>query len=62
MLFLRMSSNPWGQETVAGASWDLLWWFIGAAVLFIVLHALGRTLVRRNRDQTAEPRAQGISK
>ena len=40
MEFLRVTKNAWGQETLAGASWDLIPWFVGAALLFIVLHAL----------------------
>jgi hypothetical protein len=40
MQFLRVTHNAWGQSTVAGISWDLLPWFVGAAIAFIVLHAL----------------------
>lgn len=40
MEFLRYSTNAWGQRTLEGVSWDLIWicFIIGAA--FIVLHAL----------------------
>jgi hypothetical protein len=44
MQFLRVTHNAWGQTTVAGISWDLLPWFVGAAVVFIVLHALWRAV------------------
>ena len=50
MQFLRVTHNAWGQSTVAGISWDLLPWFVGAAVAFIVLAVLGavrRWVVRR---------------
>ena len=40
MELFRVTRNPWGQETLVGVSWDLLWWFVGAGVAFIVLHAL----------------------
>jgi hypothetical protein len=36
----RLSKDAWGQETLNGVSWDLLSWFFGAAVLFIVVHIL----------------------
>ena len=44
MELLRVARNPWGQELLLGLSWELLWLFVGAGVLFIVGHAL---LVRR---------------
>ena len=40
MEFFRITRDAWGQETLAGVSWDLLPWFAGAAAAFIVLHAL----------------------
>ena len=40
MELFRITRNAWGQETLAGVSWDLLPWFVGAAAAFIVLHAL----------------------
>ena len=46
MHFFRVAHNAWGQETLVGVSWDLLPWFVGAAVLFIVLHALWMLLLR----------------
>jgi len=41
----RVSRNAWGQETLSGVSWDLLWVFIGAAVVFIVAHILYKWLL-----------------
>ncbi len=38
MELFRVSRNAWGQEVLTGISWDLLWVFLGAALLFIVLH------------------------
>ena len=45
MEIFRVSKNAWGQETLIGVSWDLLWWFIGAAVLFVAVHAIYRWLL-----------------
>ncbi len=38
MELFRVSRNAWGQEVLLGISWDLIWVFLGAAGLFIVLH------------------------
>jgi len=43
--FFRVSRNAWGQETLEGVSWDLIWFFIGAAVIFIVAHFLYKWLL-----------------
>lgn len=45
MQLFRVSRNAWGQETLAGVSWDLLWVFVGAAVVFIVAHILYKWLL-----------------
>jgi len=45
MVFFRVTRNAWGQETLAGVSWDLLWVFVGATVVFIVLHILYKWLL-----------------
>jgi hypothetical protein len=40
MQFFRYSKSIYGgQEQLIGASWDLLPWFVAAAIAFIVLHA-----------------------
>ena len=49
-----MSRNAWGQETLAGVSWDLLWVFVGAAVAFIVAHILYKWLLE---PDASPPRA-----
>jgi len=48
MELFRVVRNLYGQETLVGASWDLLWWFVGAGVAFIVAHAVWM-MVRRVR-------------
>jgi cytochrome b subunit of formate dehydrogenase len=55
MELLRIARNPWGQEAVIGASWELLWWFIAAAAAFIVAHGTYLRLARSRRGQP--PRA-----
>lgn len=44
---LRVSRDAWGQETLAGVSWDLLPWFVGASAAFIVIHAVGKFVASR---------------
>ncbi len=45
MQLFRLSRNAWGQETLLGVSWDLLWVFVGAAAVFVTLHILYRWLL-----------------
>lgn len=40
MELFRVSRNPWGQEVLVGVSWDILWLFVAAGAMFIVLHML----------------------
>ena len=40
MEILRYKSDAWGQRILEGASWDLLWIFVAAGVVFIVFHAV----------------------
>lgn len=40
MEILRYKTDAWGQRVLEGASWDLIWVFAAAAVVFIVFHAL----------------------
>jgi uncharacterized membrane protein YdjX (TVP38/TMEM64 family) len=37
---VRVVKDVYGQETLTGVSWDLIGVFAGAAVLFVVAHAL----------------------
>jgi hypothetical protein len=40
----RYAAGVYGQTVLVGASWDLIWWFVGAGVTFIVVHAAVRAL------------------
>jgi hypothetical protein len=31
---------------LVGASWDLIWWFVGAGVAFIVVHAVLKAVTK----------------
>ena len=44
MELLRVEQDVYGQETLIGVSWDVLWVFVGAAVLFVLVHALYKAL------------------
>lgn len=44
MQFFRVSRNAYGQETLIGVSWDIAWWFIAAAALFIAVHIVYKWL------------------
>ena len=41
-----MTRDVYGQETLAGVSWDVLPWFVGAAAAFIIVHAVAMFLRR----------------
>ncbi len=45
-LFRYSRSIYGGSDQLIGASWDLLPWFVGAAVLVIVVHALLSALAK----------------
>jgi hypothetical protein len=56
--FFRYSKSIYGgQEQLIGASWDLLPWFVGAGLAFILLHAvvvaLAKARSRRIRRQAS---------
>jgi cytochrome b subunit of formate dehydrogenase len=40
MDFLEWGTDPWGQETLVRASWDVLYLFFWAAIAFIVFHLI----------------------
>ncbi len=52
-LFRYSKSIYGGSDALIGASWDLLPWFVGAGVAFIIVHAVAhgdlRTAARRWR-------------
>jgi hypothetical protein len=37
---LRYATSVYGQDVLLGASWTLIWWFIGAGAVIIAGHAL----------------------
>lgn len=39
MELFRYSRDAYGQETLQGVSWDLLWVFLGVAVAIAIGHA-----------------------
>jgi len=43
----RYASDVYGQTVLVGASWDLIWWFVGAGAAFVVLHALVSSITHR---------------
>jgi formate dehydrogenase subunit gamma len=49
MELFRVTKNAWGQEILVGISWDLVWVFLAAAGLFVVLHALYKLTVAPDR-------------
>ena len=53
MEIIRYKSDVWGQRVLEGASWELIWVFAAAAVVFIIFHALytHRILKRRRGDE-----------
>lgn len=50
----RYSKNAWGQQVLEGVSWDLLWLFFGAGLLFICLHLIYLRIVRISRRRPSE--------
>jgi hypothetical protein len=46
-LFRYSTSIYGGSDTVIGASWDLLPWFVAAGAAFIVVHAVARAITSR---------------
>ena len=40
----RYATSVYGQSVLVGASWDLIWWFVGAGAAFILVHAVVKAL------------------
>jgi hypothetical protein len=40
----RVTKSVYGQETLIGVSWQLFWWFLGAALLFVAVHLIYKWL------------------
>jgi hypothetical protein len=48
MQFFRYSASIYGgSDTLIGASWDLLPWFVAAGAAFIVAHAVVKAVASR---------------
>jgi hypothetical protein len=39
---LRISRDAYGREVLQGMSWDLIWLFVAAGAVLIVVHSLYR--------------------
>jgi hypothetical protein len=54
MEFFRYSQSVYGgSDQLIGASWDLLPWFVGAAVAFIVVHAILNALAKHRAQRSS---------
>ena len=51
MDWLRYSSDAWGRQVLEGVSWDLLWLFFGAGLVFICLHLIYLRICRRRQER-----------
>jgi formate dehydrogenase subunit gamma len=46
MELFRYATSVYGQDQLLGANWDLIWWFGGAALAYIVVDALCRPFLK----------------
>src|SRR5215472_7079225 len=53
----RTATSVYGQSELVGASWDLFPWFVGAAVVFVVLDILRLLAVARRSGAAPAGRA-----
>ncbi|MBV9252562.1 MAG: hypothetical protein JO227_25385 [Acetobacteraceae bacterium] len=54
MPLFRYATSVYGQDLLVGASWDLIVWFAGAGLAFIVVHAAIKAITgrpERSRDR-----------
>lgn len=52
MELFRVEQDAWGQETLVGVSWELLWLFAAVGLAFIVGHMIYmRVLAMRGRTR-----------
>ena len=47
MELFRYATSVYGQEQLLGANWDLIWWFSGAAAIYIVADAVCRPFLKK---------------
>jgi hypothetical protein len=53
MHLFRYSQGIYGDDQLVGASWDLLWWFVAAGLVFIVAHATYKAVFgTRSQDRS----------
>jgi hypothetical protein len=52
-LFRYSRSIYGGSDQLIGASWDLLPWFVGAALAFIVAHAVLNALAKHRAQRSS---------
>jgi hypothetical protein len=48
MPLFRYATSVYGQTVLVGASWDLIWWFVGAGAVLIAAHAAVKAVARRS--------------
>lgn len=61
MELFQWGVNPWGQPILTHLSWNLLWWAIGAGVLFMLAHAVYVRQVGSGRYAASEAAAPSIA-
>ncbi len=45
----RYATSVYGQDVLLGASWSLIWWFVGAGVAIIAVHAVMKAVAKPRR-------------
>ena len=64
MELLEYKSNAWGQRVLEGVSWDLVWVFLAAGLMVVVVHSIyvaWRKVVisRQSRDEFSTESTDG---
>lgn len=52
MSIFRYTSNAWGEKTLEGISWDLLWLFIGVSLTAITIHFFYKLIMNKKIKET----------
>lgn len=55
----RVEENAWGQETLIGVSWELLWLFAGVGLAFIIGHMIYMR-IRASRPRSGARARSGV--